>query len=211
MKLKDIIAKLISGEKIDDKEKEELKKVDPDTLQTELDAEKEKAKKLEEELAASKAKEKEAADKVKAAEAEKIKSLPEVEQLRAQVAEYNKTVAALTSERDGTKSELAAIKKKARIREVADKHGFENADYLEFLAESGKVDINDDAKVTPWIEGLKKDAPKHFKATVAPGAGSGQPPANGKDLQKEPQNQQKPTGGTIDRVMQSLASAPVIK
>lgn len=211
MKLKDILAKLIAGEKIDDKEKEELKKVDPDTLQTELDAEKARAKKLEEDLAAAKAKEKEAEDKVKTAEAEKLKSLPEVEQLRAQVAEANKAVAALTGERDNTKSELATIRKKARIREIADKNGFENAEYLEFLAESGKVDINDDKKIEPWMEGLKKDAPKHFKAAIAPGAGSGQPPVNGKNIQQEPaQNQSKPVG-TIDKVMQSLSNAPVIK
>lgn len=215
MKLKDLFAKIVKGESLSDDEKKKLEGVDPDALNASLDAEKERAAQLEKELEAERKKAKEAEDKIKAAEAEKLKSLPEVDQLKAQIAERDQQIANLnsqlntvTGERDTAKNEHAALLRKNRISELAAKNGFESPEYLDYLANTAKIDINDDTKASAWIAGLKKNEPKFFRAEVKPGAGSGNPPAGGGDPKPEITPH---TGRKVDEIMASLKDAPRIE
>lgn len=197
MNIKELIAKLLAGKELTADEKAFIEKYDP------ASAPKPDPKddpKLAAKLTAAEKERDEAKARLEEIEASK---LTETEKLQKQLDKAVATLKAVETERDTVKTDLAAMARKARIHALAEKHGCEDAEYLDYLAGKSSVDINDDAKADTFVAELKKNQPKYFKAPVKPGPG--QPPA-GKDQEKKAD----PTD-RIGGVMDLLKNAPEIE
>ena len=184
MKLKEILAKVAKGEALTEDEKKFLAEYqEPDDGGTgdggripkaRLDKEIEKRKQAEaktDELTTqledlkSKLEDLENADM---SEAEKAKK-----QAEKDLAKLQKQVADLTKERDEAVSKSSALERSGKVRDLATKHHFTDADYLGFRLQQDEIDLNDDAAVSAFMKGLEKSAPTLFKSTAKPGTGTG--------------------------------------
>lgn len=176
MKLADVLKKIANGEKLTDEEMEFLKSYKEDESRipkSRLDEEIQKRKASDEQATSLKEKLDELNQKLEdlqnqsLTDAEKAKKATE-----KQIAELNKQVQSLTTERDAAKSELAASARRARVAEIAQKYGFTNADYLGFLMQGAELKLDDDNAVTTYMGTLTKEQPELFRSTAKPGSGA---------------------------------------
>lgn len=75
----------------------------------------------------------------------------------------------LTAERDRIQGELAAIRRSARVRTLAEQHGFTDPDYLDYLLDKRSL-APDDAGTGSFMDELKSRTPKLFRVDLQPGA-----------------------------------------
>lgn len=178
MNLKDILKKVAEGKELAADEKAFLESYDPDTAdgripKARLDqeiakfkAEKDRADKLDSELADMREKLEELENSGKSAE-EKAKAAAEKE-----LAKLQRQVEALSKERDEAKANFEKSERTAKIAALAQKHSFSNAEYLDFLAASKKLDLNDEAAASDFMKELGKTSPELFKSAAKPGGGT---------------------------------------
>ena len=179
MQIKEVLKKVSEGAELSAEEKAFLASYDPESggngripkerLDQEIakfKAEKERADKLDSELAELKEKVEELENSGKS-EADKAKAAAEKE-----LAKLQKQVETLTRERDEAKESFAKSERVARIGAIASKFKFTNADYLDFLAASKKIDLNDEDAVTEFMTELGKASPELFASTARSGGGT---------------------------------------
>ncbi|MBO5688533.1 MAG: hypothetical protein J6S73_01290 [Lentisphaeria bacterium] len=82
----------------------------------------------------------------------------------------------LTAERDRIQGELTAIRRSSQVRELADRHGFTDPEYLDYLLEKRSL-APDDAGTGSFISDLKNRSPKLFRVDLQPGAPAPAAPA----------------------------------
>lgn len=176
MTLKEVVAKIIKGEVLTDEEKKYLEGLeDPEAVNAAQANAAAELTKLQQDLQAATAA-KEAAEKALKDAAQK--DLPEVDQLRTQVEELNKTITTLTGERDSANADLAKLKRSTRLSTLAAKYGT-SADYLDFkFSKDSKLNIEDDSAVENFIAEAKKAEPAFFKAESKPGPAPQPKPAD---------------------------------
>ena len=75
----------------------------------------------------------------------------------------------LTAERDRIQGELTAIRRSARVRTLAEQHGFTDPDYLDYLLDKRSI-APDDAGAGQFMDELKSRSPKLFRVELQPGA-----------------------------------------
>lgn len=184
MKIEDILKKIAEGKELTEEEKEFAKnwkdeKIPKDRLDTEIEKRKEAERKLEEQQT----KLTELTEKVESlengnlSEVEKVKK--ESEKLQKQLSEQLKKA---QEERDKAQGELAASLRKASIADIAAKHKFSDADYLDFLLKGKEVKIDDENAVNAFMGELVKSSPHLFKSDVQSGGGTGQGNGGGTDI-----------------------------
>ena len=178
MTIKEVLKKVSEGTELSAEEKAFLASYDPDSdgsripkarLDQEIakfKAEKERADKLDTDLAELKEKLEELENSGKT-EAEKAKAAAEKE-----LAKLKAQVTSLTQERDEAKANFAKSERTAKIAALAAKHKFSNADYLDFLAASKKLDLDDESATTGFMTELGKSNPELFTSTAKPGGGT---------------------------------------
>lgn len=217
MNIKELLKKASEGTELSAEEKAFLASYDPDAEngripKTRLDqeiakfkAEKERADKLDADLAELKEKLEDLENSGKS-EAEKAKATAEKE-----LAKLKTQVQNLTRERDEAKAGLAKSERTAKIAALASKHKFTNADYLDFLAASKNIDLDDEAATTGFMTELGKSSPELFTSTAKPGGGtSGTGSDNSgaqqriSELLKKPELSSREAGEVI-RLQQELA------
>ena len=219
MTIKEVLKKVSEGTELSAEEKAFLAAYDPDgdgsrIPKSRLDqeiakfkAEKERADNLDSELAALKEKVEELENSGKS-EAEKAKAAAEKElgKLKAQVTN-------LTKERDEAKASLAKSERTAKVAALAAKHKFSNADYLDFLAASKGIDLDDETATTGFMTELGKSSPELFTSTAKPGGGTkgaGKDDAGAQqriaELLKKPELSSREAGEVI-KLQQELAEA----
>lgn len=179
MKIKEILAKVAKGEELTEEEKKALSEYDPekdenripksrlDEVNAKLKAEQEKASGFESKIA-------ELTEKLEKLETD---GMSEAEKAKAQAAKELKKLQTdldnATKERDAAKADLAKMERTAKINAISSKHNFSNAQYLDFLADSKKLDIDNEASVNEFMTNLGKEMPELFKSTVKSGGGTG--------------------------------------
>ena len=185
MKLADVLKKVAAGEKLTDEELDFLRNYKEDESRipkTRLDEEISRRKASDEHASGLQAKLDELTQRLEdlqnssLSEAEKAKKATD-----RQIADLTKQVQALTGERDAAKSELEASVRRAKVAEIAQKHGFTNADYLGFLMQGAELKLDDDNAVTAYMGGLAKSQPELFRSSAKPGSGA-QPQGNGAEI-----------------------------
>lgn len=184
MNIKDILAKMLKGEELTADEKafaesynEDSGKIPKSRLDTEIAKRKkaeEDAEKLKTDIDDIKAKleEKEDADM---SEVEKLKKAHQKE-----VDKLSKENEALKTERDTISKDLSGVKFKNSIAGIANKHKFNDTEYLSYLVkqEGENFDLSDESAVGAFMDGLKKSNPHHFSVNANPGGG-GNPGSGG--------------------------------
>ena len=178
MNIKEILKKVSEGTELSAEEKAFLASYDPDAANGRIPKER-----LDQEIAKFKA-EKERADKLDADLTELKERLEELENSGKSEAEKAKAAADkelaklktqvqnLTKERDEAKAGLAKSERTAKVAALAAKHKFSNADYLDFLAASKNIDLDDEAAATGFMTELGKSNPELFTSTAKPGGGT---------------------------------------
>lgn len=178
MNLKEILKKVTEDKELSVEEKAFLESYDPDTVdgripKSRLDqeiakfkAEKERADKLDSDLAELKDKLEELENSGKS-EADKAKAASEKE-----LAKLQRQIDSLTKERDEAKANFEKSERTAKITALAAKHNFSNADYLDFLAASKQIDLNDEMATAGFMKDLGKSSPELFKSAARPGGGT---------------------------------------
>jgi hypothetical protein len=177
--IKEILKKVADGAELTDEEKSFLSSYDPEKDESRIPKsrldkeiqrakdEKERADKLDGELAELKERLEELENSGKS-EAEKAKATSEKE-----IGKLQKLLADITKERDEAQSSLAKSIRTAKIADLAAKHGFADSEYLDYLANSKGVDLEDDGAVSGFIKDLSTNCPQHFKSSAKSGGGTG--------------------------------------
>lgn len=178
MDIKEILKKIAEGKPLTDEEKAFAAKYDPEKDESRIPksrldqelakfkAEKERADKLDEQLKTLNAKVEELESKgMSEVEKTKTASEKELKQLRTQVE-------TLTKERDEAKTNFERSERTAKISALAAKHSFSNPDYLDYLAKSKEIDLNDEGAAAGFMKDLGKSNPELFKSTAKPGGGT---------------------------------------
>ena len=190
MELKEILKKVAEGKELSAEERSFLLSYDPDNAdgripKSRLDevlakhkAEKERADKLNAELAELRDKIEELENSGKS-EADKAKAAHEKE-----LAKLKQQVADLTKQRDDARASFEKSERVAKIAALAGKHNFSDANYLDYLAASRSIDLNDEAAATSFMKELAKDSPHLFKSSAKPGGGTNPAGKESDDAQK---------------------------
>ena len=178
MNIREVLKKVSEGTELSAEEKAFLASYDPDAASgripkerldqeiAKFKAEKERADKLDADLAELKEKLEELENSGKT-EAEKAKAAAEKE-----LAKLKTQVQNLTKERDEAKAGLEKSERTAKIAALAAKHKFSNAEYLDFLAASKNIDLDDEAATTGFMTELGKSSPELFTSTAKSGGGT---------------------------------------
>jgi chromosome segregation ATPase len=177
MKIEEIIKKLQEGKELTEAEKEFLKNYDFSEAaripKSRLDQEIEKRKAAEAQAASLQAKMDELSAKIEELEG---KGLSEAEKAKKEtekvVSGLKKELEKLTKERDDAAASLKAIERKAKVKEIADKHNFSDSDYLDYLASSKQINIEDEAATMAFVRELEQKSPELFRSTAKPGGGT---------------------------------------
>lgn len=109
------------------------------------------------------------------------------------------------SEKETLLKQQQTLERNAMIRQMADRTGCEDPDYLDYLARKEEVDLNDPALRESFLARTMERCPNFFRTSLHPGSGS----AGGRDLA-----QLSPSGERCDRIsriLHSLDSAPEIR
>ncbi|MDD4817307.1 MAG: hypothetical protein PHI85_04995 [Victivallaceae bacterium] len=179
MDIKAILKKIADGKELSAEEKDFLSKYDPENG----DGNRIPKSRLDEEISKHKA-EKERADALDSqlqelqTRIEELESTGKSAEEKAKAAydkEFNKLkkqVEDLTKERDAATASLAKSERTARVSTLASKHNFKDSSYLDFLAASKDVDLNDETAVTAFMKELGKSSPELFKSEAKPGGGT---------------------------------------
>lgn len=179
MNIKDILKKVAEGKELTDDEKSFIGEYDPEKDESRIPKsrldreiqkakdEKERADKLDTELAELKDRLEELENSGKS-EAEKAKAASDKE-----LAKLKNQLATLEKERDEAKASLAKSERTSKISTLAQKHGFSDAEYLDYLAGSKSIDLDDEAAVNSFIKELSASSPQHFQSKARSGGGTG--------------------------------------
>lgn len=179
MNIKDILKKVAEGKELTDEEKTFVSDYDPEKDESRIPKsrldreiqkakdEKERADKLDTELAELKDRLEELENSGKS-EAEKAKAASDKE-----LAKLKNQLAALEKERDEAKASLAKSERTSKISTLAQKHGFSDAEYLDYLAGSKSIDLDDETAVNSFIKELSASSPQHFQSKARSGGGTG--------------------------------------
>lgn len=179
MKIKEILKKVADGAELTDEEKSFLSSYDPEKddsriPKSRLDQEIQKAKeekaradKLDGELADLKERLEELENSGKS-EAEKAKAASDKE-----IARLQREIEAVSKERDEAKTSLAKSERAAKISALAGKHNFADSEYLDYLANSKGVDLDDETAVSGFMKELTASSPQHFNSSAKSGGGTG--------------------------------------
>lgn len=180
MTIKDVLKKAAAGEALTDEERALLAGFDPEaaeggraskTRQTQDAAKLQealaRAEALEQELAAARDRVEELEGAGKTAE-EKAKAAAEKELSR-----LKRQVGDLTKERDDARAGLAKAERNGKISALASKHGFANAEYLDFLTANKEIDIDDDGATGVFMKELERLSPELFLSSARSGGGTG--------------------------------------
>lgn len=179
MNIKDILKKITEGKELTEEEKSFLAAYDPEKDESRIPKsrldqeikkakeEKERADKLDGELAELKERLEELENSGKS-EAEKAKAASEKE-----LSKLKNQIANLEKERDEAKASLAKSERTSKIAALAQKHGFSDAEYLDYLAGSKSIDLDDETAVNGFIKELSTSSPQHFQSKAKSGGGTG--------------------------------------
>lgn len=187
MSIAEILAKVAKGETLTDAEKQFAANYKPaagddeggdkDTAaripKARLDAEIAKRKEADAKVAELTTKMEELTSKVEELEtagmSEADKAKKEAEKAAAKTAAQ---LAQLTKERDEAVAKAAEMEFTGKVRDLAGKHNFTDAEYLGYKLRAGAVKLEDESAVAAFMKGLEKTAPGMFKSTAKPGAGT---------------------------------------
>lgn len=179
MNIKEIIKRITEGKELTDEEKAFLSAYDPERDESRIPksrldqeiqkakSEKDRADKLDTELSELKERLEELENSGKT-EAEKARLASEKE-----FSKLKKQIDDLTKERDEAKTSLAKSERTSKISALAQKHGFSDAEYLDYLAGSKSVDLDDEGAVNGFIKELSANSPQHFQSRAKSGGGTG--------------------------------------
>lgn len=206
MNLSDILKKAVAGEELTQEEKDYAAAYKPDGIpKSRLDAEIAKRKEVETAKQELETKLEELSGKVEDLEGKGLSEVDKVKkEMDKELSKLKQQNQTLISEKELTAGELATIKRKASISDLAAKHNFTDPEFLDFKASSSKLDLADEAKVKEFMDGLKTASPKMFKVDANPGGGS--KPGAGGDL-----NANYATAKEKGDKVAMIAAAPEIK
>jgi hypothetical protein len=142
-----------------------------------------------------------AAARRKLADAE-TSAVKDSDKLRSQLAEVNAELENIRRDRD-------KMVRSRKLSEIASAAGCESVEYLDFLAASAGVDLDDSNAVKNFIADAEKKNPHCFKSKCRSGSGAGTPPT-GEDAQDMLPGKRFSYPGThrIDDIMSDLNCAP---
>lgn len=83
----------------------------------------------------------------------------------------------ISEERDQLRKSHDRLLRSQRVRELADKNRFADADYLDYLAAKDNVDLANEQACADFIEKMREQKPGSFEATLKSGSGTGITPA----------------------------------
>ena len=179
MNIKEILKKIAEGKELTDEEKKFVSDYDPEKDEnripkSRLDAEikklkdeQEKAQKLASEIDELKNKIEEL-ETAGMSEADKVKAQTEKE-----LNKLKSDLAKAAKDRDEAQANLAKMERTAKIQAIASKHKFSDSEYLDYLANSKKIDIDSETSVTEFMTNLGKDRPELFTSGAKSGGGTG--------------------------------------
>lgn len=114
-----------------------------------------------------------------------------------------KTIDALTAERDQLNRDFSRLSRQCRIAEIARDSGCNEPEYLDYLTQRANVDLADETAVRNFVSGLRETHPACFTSQLKSGGGCGivstADPA---------ENISSPPVSRIDFLVQSLCNAP---
>lgn len=178
MKIKDILKKVTDGKELSDEEKEFLAEYDPEKDENRIPK-----SRLDQESAKART-EKERADGLQTqldelqTRYEELENAGKTEAEKATAANakalsaLQKQVNELTKERDEAKASLAKSERTSAIGKIAGKHNFSDPDYLDYLANSKEIDLNDESAVAGFMKELGNSRPELFKSSAKSGGGT---------------------------------------
>jgi DNA repair exonuclease SbcCD ATPase subunit len=177
--IKEILQKIGEGKELTEEEKSFLAEYDPEKDESRIPksrldqeiqkakSEKERADKLDNELSELKDRLEELENSGKTeAEKARIASEKELNKLKTQIANLEK-------ERDDAKSSLAKSERTSKIAALAQKHGFSDAEYLDYLTSAKSIDIDDENAISGFMKELTANSPQHFQSRAKSGGGTG--------------------------------------
>lgn len=182
MKIKDILAKVAKGEELTAEEKQFLSEYEEPAAgdgdnkipKSRLDGEIQKRKKAEEDLQTLQDKFDELEEKLESLESS---GLSETEKLKKEhgkeLKKLQDEVAALTAERDDAVGKMTKYERSGKVREIADKHKFSDAEYLDYLFNSKEIDLEKEADVSKFMSDLGSSRPELFASSARSGSGTG--------------------------------------
>lgn len=182
MKIKDILAKVAKGEELTAEEKKFLAEYEEPAAgdgenkipKSRLDGEIQKRKKAEEDLQALQDKFDELSEKLEGLESS---GLSETEKLKKEhgkeLKKLQDEVAALTAERDDAVGKMTKYERSGKVREIADKHKFSDAEYLDYLFNSKEIDLEKETDVSNFMRDLGSSRPELFASSARSGSGTG--------------------------------------
>ncbi|QSH40111.1 hypothetical protein P0136_01385 [Lentisphaerota bacterium ZTH] len=174
MNLNEIIRKAAEGLELSPAERQALKEFRPDGIpKSRLDNEIARRKELEKNNSQLAGQVQQLNSKVDALESRDLSETERIKKNHGQkVDQMQKDISELTRERDSARKQLESLHFRQKINQLAAKHRFDNADFLEYLIRKDGVAIEDEEQVESFIDELKQSNPKHFRVEVRSGAGS---------------------------------------
>lgn len=117
-----------------------------------------------------------------------------------------KQLNAALSERDALLSRHKALERRDLIRKLAEKSGCEDPEYLDFLAERRKVDLENEEAASAFLAEAARQSPHCFRASVNPGSGTAAPALPGGSAPEDEFREDR-----IGKLVRRLNSAPEIR
>lgn len=196
MKIKELIAKVLSGEEMTDDELNFLR----DYTEPENGNRIPKAR-LDQEIARKKELESKVNELSSQLEELQNSDLSETEKNRKVIENLSRRIESLSQERDRIESEKKDIQFRNQVTNTAVSHNFDDSGYLEYLLKRENLDIGDSDAVNEFMDSLKSSSPKLFKIDVNQG-GAGSSFGGTADEYSEARNSKN-----IDRM---IALAPAV-
>ena len=117
-----------------------------------------------------------------------------------------KQLSAALSERDALLTRHKALERRDLIRKLAEKSGCEDPEYLDFLAERQKVDLEDEQAASAFLAEAARQSPHCFRASVNPGSGAAAPTLPGGTVPEDEFREDR-----IGKLVRQLNSAPAVR
>lgn len=111
-------------------------------------------------------------------------------------------LAAAQEERDALRTERDALRRKDRIESLARDSGCVDAEFLDFLAAKGRIDLDDAPAVAEFVARAERDNPALFRSRLRPGSGGARTPAAAKNTAPAD------TADRIGAIVAALGGAP---
>ncbi len=99
----------------------------------------------------------------------------------AELARLREELESSAVERDRARDELAAIKRRKRVGEIAGETGFLDPGYLDYLMQQRGAAVDDPGACREVLDELRTTSPRLFRIDLNPGGGSIPAPSGGSE------------------------------